>query len=74
MSLETADQVIDSTTERFWLIGEHPEAGRRANDIAPAIKCFPAGKYLIYYRKARRGIEILYIFHGARVQKASFEL
>lgn len=72
VSLETADRVIDSIAERFWLIGEHPEAGRRAKDIAPGVKCFPAGKYLIYYRKARRGIEILHIFHGARDQKASF--
>jgi hypothetical protein len=26
------------------------------------VRCFPAGKYLIYYRKTRRGTDILYIF------------
>jgi hypothetical protein len=29
-----------------------------------SVKCFPAGKYLIYYRKTRRGIDILHMFPG----------
>lgn len=63
-SPETADRVVDKITERFWLFGEHPDAGKDAGDIAAAVKCFPAGKYLIYYRKTRRGTDILHIFHG----------
>jgi len=68
-SLETADRVVDRITERFWLLGEHPDAGNPARDIAARVKCFPAGKYLIYYRKTRRGTDILYVFHGARDQR-----
>jgi len=33
------------------------------------VKCFPAGKYLIYYRNTRGGTDILHIFHGARDQR-----
>src|ERR1700720_1344054 len=69
-SLEAADRVVDRITERFWLLGEHPDAGKPARDIAASVKCFPAGKYLIYYRKTRRGTDILHIFHGARDQSA----
>ena len=69
-SLEAADRIIDRITERFWLLGEHPDAGKPARDIAASVKCFPAGKYLIYYRKTRRGTDILHIFHGARDQSA----
>jgi toxin ParE1/3/4 len=65
-SLEVADRLIDSITDRFWLLGEYPEAGKPAEDIAPGVRCFPAGKYLIYYRKAPRWTEILHIFHGAQ--------
>ena len=68
-SLETADRLIDAIVDRFWLLGEHPEAGRSCEDAAPGLRCFPAGKYLIYYRKARRGVEILHVFHGARDPK-----
>jgi toxin ParE1/3/4 len=70
---EAADRLIDSIIERFWLLGEHPGAGRQCDEIAPGAKCFPAGKYLIYYRRTRRGIDILHVFHGARQQKAAFK-
>jgi toxin ParE1/3/4 len=68
-SLETANRLIDSIVDRFWLLGEHPETGRLYHDAASGVRSFPAGKYLIYYRKVRRGIEILHVFHGARDRK-----
>jgi len=71
-SLEAADRVIDRISGRFWLLGEHPNAGKPAAEIAPGVKCFPAGKYLIYYRKTRGGTDILHIFHGARDQRNAF--
>jgi toxin ParE1/3/4 len=64
----TADRLIDSIVDRFWLLGEHPDAGRASEDIVAGVKCFPAGKYLIYYRAARRGTDILQVFHAARDQ------
>lgn len=72
-SLTVADRLIDNITDRFWLLGEHPDAGKPADDIAAGVKCFPAGKFLIYYRKTRRGIDILHIFHGARQQRQAFK-
>lgn len=72
-SFEAADRLVDGITERFWLLGEFPDAGRAADDIAAGVKCFGAGKYLIYYRKARRGIDLLHIFHGAREQRQAFD-
>jgi len=72
-SLEIADRVIDRITERFWLLGEHPDAGKPAAHIAACVKCFPAGKYLIYYRRSRSGTDILHIFHGARNQGSAFK-
>jgi toxin ParE1/3/4 len=71
-SMVTADRVVDRITDRFWLLGEHPDAGKSAGDIAVGVKCLPAGKYLIYYRKTRRGTDILHIFHGARDQRMAF--
>ncbi|HXW16106.1 MAG TPA: type II toxin-antitoxin system RelE/ParE family toxin [Terriglobia bacterium] len=71
-SLEVADRLIEGITDRFWLLGEYPNAGRSVDHIAAGVKCFPAGNYLIYYRKGRRATEILHIFHGARDQKHAF--
>jgi toxin ParE1/3/4 len=69
ISLETATRLIDAIVDRFWLLGEHPGAGRSCENAARGVRCFPAGKYLIYYRKARRGVDILHVFHGARDPK-----
>jgi len=66
--LEVADRIVDSISERFWLLGEYPAAGQPAGDMGRSVKCFPAGRYLIYYRKTRRGTDILHIFHGAQGQ------
>jgi|ERR1035437_1144887 toxin ParE1/3/4 len=71
-SLTIADRVIDGIVERFRLLGEFPEAGRSSDEIAPGVKCFPAGEYLIYYRRARKYTNILHIFHGAREQPQAF--
>lgn len=32
------------------------------------IRSFPAGKYLLDYRRSRGSVEVLHIFHGARDQ------
>src|SRR5712664_1742321 len=72
-SPEIADRIIDKFTDRFWLLGEHPDAGKASEGIAAGVKCFPAGKYLIYYRATRRGTDILHVFHGARHQRKAFK-
>lgn len=70
--LKVADRLMDSITDRFWLLGEHPNAGRSAEDIAPGVRCFPAGKHLIYYRPTQRVTNILHNFHGAKDQKVAY--
>ncbi len=73
-SLEIADRLIDAIIERFWLLGEYPESGRACDDIKkPGTRCFPAAKYLIYYRKIRRGVEIAHVFRGARDQRKAWK-
>ena len=71
--LKVADRLMENITDRFWLLGEHPDAGRAAEDIASGVRCFPAGKYLIYCRHTRGVTDILHVFHGAQNQKPAFD-
>lgn len=71
--LEAADRLIESLVDRFWLLGEYPDAGRPSEDIAAGVRCFPAGQYLIYYRVTRRRTDILHVFHGARDQRQAYK-
>jgi toxin ParE1/3/4 len=72
-SVEVAGRLIDAIAERFGLIGGNPRCGRTCGDIAPGVRCFPAGKYLVYYRKMRQAVEILHVFHGAQDQKKALK-
>ena len=71
-SPDIADRLIDAIVERFWLLGEYPEAGRACDDIEPGVRCFPAGQHLIYDRKARGGVEIAHVFRGSRNQRKAW--
>ena len=73
MSPEIADRLIERITERFRLLGEYPDAGKLCADIAPGVRCFPAGRYLIYNQAERPVSNILRIFHAARDQKGAFD-
>jgi plasmid stabilization system protein ParE len=68
-----ADRVLESITDRFWLLGEFPRCGKRVPNSTGGLSCFPAGNYLIYYRWSRRGTDIIHIFHGSRDQSRALK-
>jgi len=72
VSVETAERVINGIIKHFPLIADYPDTGRSTDNITPGVRCFPAGKYLIYFRKTNDGIQILHIIHGARNQLTAF--
>lgn len=46
-------------------IASFPEAGQTCNELAPGLRRFPIGNYVIFYRVTGR-IEIARVPHGAR--------
>ncbi len=65
-SLEIADRLIQSITERFDLLEAHPFAGRARNDLRPGIRGFPVGKYVLLYRVEGADVVIVRIVRGSR--------
>jgi Plasmid stabilization system protein len=61
-----ADRVLDDIEERFHSLAENPLMGRLRPDIAPELRYFVVGKYLILYRIVPDGIQIVRVIHGAR--------
>ena len=47
-------------------LADSPGIGRRREDIAPNLRSFPEGNYLIFYRVIEDGIEVARILHGAQ--------
>lgn len=61
-----ADRVLDEIEERFLMLADNPLMGRLRPDIAPELRYFISGKYLILYHLLHGGIEIVRVVHGAR--------
>lgn len=66
-SIEIADRLIESLTDRFFLLAKHPHLGRsRDHDLRPGLRSFPVGNYVILYRIAGADILILRVLRGSR--------
>jgi len=64
--VSAADSLLDRIEEKFFVLAEQPRLGPRCPDIAPELRCFPVGNYLILYREISVGVEIVRVVHGAR--------
>lgn len=67
-SVDIASRVIDSITERFWLLAQCPYMGRRRDaDLGPGLRSFPADDYIIVHRVENEDVVlILHNVHGSR--------
>jgi toxin ParE1/3/4 len=72
-SVETVDHLIDEIVRRVMLLSKQPEAGRLREDIAPLIRSFVVGNYIIYYRPNTPAVVIARVLHGSRDQRSAFE-
>lgn len=65
-SVTAADRMMDRFQELFKMLGRQTLIGEARDDILPGVRSFPAGKYVIYYRPAGAGVQIIRVIHGAR--------
>jgi toxin ParE1/3/4 len=62
----TADHLLDDLDTKGLLLADNPRLGPTRPDIAPELRYFPVGSYLILYREIAQGIEVVRVIHGAR--------
>jgi toxin ParE1/3/4 len=63
---EAADRLMGKILRACDRLGASPRAGRAREELAPGLRSFPVGKYLIFYRPIPGGIEVIRVLHGAR--------
>ncbi len=72
-SIDVADRVIDSITDRFAVLARFPHAGRRRDgDLRPGLRSFVAGEYVIIYRVDDGDVLVLHVVRGSREIEALF--
>ncbi len=67
-SIDIATRVLESITERFWVLAQYPFVGRhRDHDLRPGLRSFVADDYVIIHRIVDDDVVlILHVVHGSR--------
>lgn len=66
-NIEIANRLIDTITDRMWLLGQQPQIGRRRDhDLRTGLRSFPVGEYVILYRVEAGDVLIQHVMRGSR--------
>ena len=72
-SIETANRLIDTITDRFFALASFPYIGRaRDDDFGPGCRSVTVGEYVIVYCVENEDALILRVVHGRRDLEALF--
>jgi len=61
-----ADRLLETIDQSCQRLSQFPEMGRRRLELGPSVRSLPAGNYVVFFRPAPAGIEVLRVLHGAR--------
>jgi toxin ParE1/3/4 len=65
-NIRAADALLDRIEAAFDMLAEMPRVGRAREDLAPKLRSFPVGNYLILYVPVPEGIEVVRVMHARR--------
>lgn len=65
-SIEQADRWVDLLDEKLGLIATQPLMGRSRDELAPGMRSFPFGRYVIFYIPIADEIDVVRVLHSAR--------
>ena len=72
-NIEIANSILQTIGCKCQDCAELPGMGRRRDDLAPGLRCIAQGNYLVFYRLADNGIEVVRVLHGARDLPSQFD-
>jgi len=61
-----ADAFIDRLDAKFQLLAQQPGLGRIREELAPGLRSFPVGWYVVFYESISNSIVVVRVLHSAR--------
>lgn len=61
-----AENLLRQLDAKFQMLSRNPQMGQDRSDLAPCLRCFSFGNYVVFFRAVPDGIELVRILHGAR--------
>jgi toxin ParE1/3/4 len=71
-SLAAADRWVDCLDQQFRVLATQPMMGRARDELAPGVRSFPLGRYVVFYVQLDGGIDVVRVLHSARDIDAVF--
>jgi toxin ParE1/3/4 len=65
-SVDSANRLNARFYDEFTTLSRHPLMGRSRPELAPDLRGFPVGNYIIFYRPLENGIEVMRVLSTAR--------
>ena len=65
-SPRAAGKTLTAIERKCKMLARLPRLGRRREELAPGLRSFAVGSYVVFYRAMRGGVEIIRVLHGAR--------
>ena len=59
-----ADRMLDRIGGVLRMLSEQPKAGRERPELAPGLRSFPVGNYLLFYLPLPGGIDLVRVLSG----------
>ena len=69
---DAADHWVDQLDTQLRLLATQPLMGRARDELAPGIRSFPFGRYLVFYLPISDGIDVVRVLHGTRDVDTAF--
>jgi toxin ParE1/3/4 len=67
-----ADKQISQILNRFPMLAQFTDMGKKRNDLMKELRSFPVKPYLVFYTKITDGIEIFRVLHQSRDVESEF--
>ena len=65
-SPDAADRFLDLLAQKCEILAKSPQMGRQRDDLGAALRSFPVGRYVIFYRLIEDGIEVVRVLSAYR--------
>ena len=63
---DAADALLDEIDAVCATLAQTPLGGRAREELAPGVRSFPVGNYVVFYRPDKTGVTVIRVLHGAR--------
>ncbi|RUR84137.1 type II toxin-antitoxin system RelE/ParE family toxin [Chlorogloeopsis fritschii PCC 9212] len=67
-----ADKQIAQTLNRFPMLAQFPDLGKKRDDLMNELRSFPVKPYVVFYIKINDDIEIFRVLHQSRDIESEF--